>query len=101
LNLKSLEPKSTIQNESESPFKIKKGTFTIFTERSKLDRELVLLQKYGPGYDKTFNPNSQREMFNKLMESFQMSRQKIPKSNMSMMKKMQVIFHFNKESLFE
>lgn len=90
LNLKNLESTPTHKMESGSPYKIKKGTFTIFTERSKLDRELILLQKYGPEHDKIFNPGSQREMFNKIMKKFHADKSDTQKSNISMIKKLQV-----------
>ena len=69
---------------------LKKGTFTIFTERSKLDRELRLLKKYGHDYNSTINPLSQREAFDKIMEKFHKKQERNMQPNLKLLKKLQV-----------
>lgn len=59
--------KTSAAANKDSPY-IRKGTFTIFAEKSKLDRELIRYQKYGsfehPIKAKHF---SQKDSFNQIM----------------------------------
>ena len=59
--------------EPPSPYKRQKGTFTIFTDRSKIDRENYRYDKYKGKYQMTyFNPVTQQEEYDRLKKKFRM-----------------------------
>lgn len=71
LSCKRLSHDAPDSPTAESPYKIKKGTFTIFTEKSKVERELRRYEKYGiQNMGSNYNSLTQKEAFNKLMEKF-------------------------------